>query len=47
MGLPEILIEFKTKAETAVRRSENGIVAVILLESPKKGGEGFNYLYKF
>lgn len=32
MGLPEILIEFKTKAETAVQRSENGIVAVILAD---------------
>ena len=30
MGLPEILIEFKTKAQTAVTRSQNGIVAVIL-----------------
>ena len=30
MGLPEILIEFKAKAETAVARSQNGILAVIL-----------------
>ena len=29
MGLPEILIEFKTKAQTAVTRSQNGIVAAI------------------
>ena len=27
MGLPEILIEFKTKAQTAVTRSQNGIMA--------------------
>lgn len=39
MGLPEILIEFKTKAETAVRRSENGIVAVILADDTKSGDE--------
>ena len=37
MGLPEILIEFKQKAETAVRRSENGIVAVILADDTKTG----------
>ena len=30
MGLPQILIEFKTLAETLVTRSERGIVAVIL-----------------
>ena len=32
MGLPELSIEFKTKAETAVSRSENGIVAIILAD---------------
>ena len=37
MGLPEILIEFKQRAETAVRRSENGIVAVILADDTKTG----------
>ena len=35
MGLPEILIEFKAKAETAVKRSENGIVALILRDDTK------------
>jgi hypothetical protein len=30
MGLPEILIEFQTKAVTAIQRSEKGIVALIL-----------------
>ena len=30
MGLPKILIEFKTLAETIISRSERGIVAVIL-----------------
>ena len=35
MGLPEILIDFKTQAETAVIRSENGIVALILDDTTK------------
>ena len=30
MGLPQVLIEFKVKADTAIKRSENGIVAVVL-----------------
>lgn len=30
MGLPEILIEFKTQGTTAVKRSQRGIVALIL-----------------
>lgn len=47
MGLPEILIEFKTKAETAVRRSENGIVAVILADSSKTGDEFLSYSYNY
>lgn len=47
MGLPEILIEFKAKADTAVSRSENGIVAVILADDTKSG-EGFtSYKYNF
>jgi hypothetical protein len=33
VGLPLILIEFKVKADTAVKRSENGIVAVILKDN--------------
>lgn len=45
MGLPEILIEFKTKAETAVRRSENGIVAVILADDTKSGDGYTSYCY--
>lgn len=32
MGLPNIIIEFKSKASTAVRRGERGVVAVMLLE---------------
>ena len=37
MGLPEILIEFKTKAQTAVTRSQNGIVELdYCTESGKK-----------
>lgn len=47
MGLPEILIEFKTKAETAVRRSENGIVAVILADDSKSGDGYTSYKYNF
>ena len=47
MGLPEILIEFKTKAETAVRRSENGIVAVILADDTKSGDEHTSYTYNY
>ena len=46
MGLPEILIEFKTKAETAVRRSENGIVAVILLDNTDTEITGCTYNYE-
>lgn len=45
MGLPEILIEFKAKAETAIRRSENGIVAVILADDTLTGSENLSYVY--
>ena len=45
MGLPEILIEFKQRAETAVRRSENGIVAVILADDTKTGAGYESYVY--
>ena len=30
MGLPEIIIEFKTKGVTAIKRSARGIVAIVL-----------------
>lgn len=30
MGLPEIVVEFQTKASTAIQRSERGIVAIVL-----------------
>ena len=33
MGLPQVLIEFKKQADTAVKRSENGVVAIILKDS--------------
>lgn len=33
MGLPQILIEFKTLAETIITRSERGVVAVILRDN--------------
>ena len=33
MGLPRILIEFKTLAETIIKRSERGIVAVIVKDN--------------
>lgn len=35
MGLPNILIEFKSKASTAIKRGERGIVAVMLIEAEK------------
>lgn len=47
MGLPEILIEFKAKAETAVRRSENGIVAVIIADDTKSGDGYTSYKYNY
>ncbi len=45
MGLPEILIEFKQRAETAVQRSENGIVAMVLKDDTKSGDEFASYAY--
>lgn len=45
MGLPEILIEFKARAETAVKRSENGVVAVILSDDTKSGDGYLSYSY--
>ena len=42
MGLPEILIEFKTIATTAIQRSQRGIVALIL----KNTGEFDTKTYK-
>ena len=35
MGLPNILIEFKSKASTAIKRGERGIVALLLIDTPK------------
>lgn len=35
MGLPEINIAFQSKAETAIKRSANGIVALILRDATK------------
>lgn len=46
MGLPEINIEFKAKAETAVKRSQNGIVAVILADDTKSGAGNESYIYQ-
>ena len=45
MGLPEILIEFKQRAETAVQRSQNGIVAMVLKDDTKSGDEFASYAY--
>lgn len=45
MGLPEILIEFKSRAETAVQRSENGIIAIILKDDTKTGEGYTSYSY--
>lgn len=46
MGLPEILIEFKAKAETAVARSQNGILAVILEDDTKTDDASKSYVYR-
>ena len=35
MGLPEILIEFRTKGTSAIQRSGKGIVAMILKDDTK------------
>lgn len=45
MGLPEINIEFKAKAETAVIRSSNGIAALILCDDTKSGAGNESYSY--
>lgn len=42
MGLPEISIEFKTLSSTAIRRSERGIVAMILKDDTD---EELRYVY--
>ena len=47
MGLPEIIIEFKAKAETAIARSENGIVAVILKDNTSTGAVKTSYSYNY
>lgn len=36
MGLPNIIIEFQTKASTAIKRGERGIVAVMVIEEVEK-----------
>lgn len=47
MGLPQILIEFKEKAQTAVVRSQNGIVAAVLLDTTKTGAANASYSYNY
>ncbi len=37
MGLPNILIEFKSKASTAIKRGDRGVVAVMIIESSGHG----------
>lgn len=44
MGLPELIIDFKTKAETAVKRSGNGIVAMLVCDTAKTDT---SYSYKY
>ena len=46
MGLPEINIEFKTKAETAVTRSARGIVALILTDTTSTEDLSGAYAYE-
>lgn len=43
MGLPEILITFKTEGTTAIERSERGIVALILKDSTDTGFDSQTY----
>ena len=35
MGLPNVVVEFRNKAETAVTRSERGVVCVVLTDATK------------
>lgn len=43
MGLPEINIAFQSKAETAIKRSANGIVALILCDTTKSDTVSYSY----
>lgn len=43
MGLPEINIVFQSKAETAIKRSANGIVALILRDTTKSDITSYSY----
>ena len=43
MGLPEINIVFQSKAETAIKRSANGIVALILRDATKSDITSYSY----
>jgi hypothetical protein len=36
MGLPNILIEFKAKASTAIKRGDRGIVAIVVIDQNKQ-----------
>lgn len=45
MGLPQILIEFKAKAQTAVTRSQNGVAAIILSDNTQSGEGHLSYSY--
>ena len=37
MGLPNIIIEIKAKASTAIKRGERGVVAVMVIEKSNHG----------
>ena len=43
MGLPNISVIFKQKAETAIKRSGNGIVALILADNTKEDTTTYTY----
>ena len=45
MGLPLFMLEFKTKAETAVSRGSRGVVAVILADDTKTTTDCISYTY--
>lgn len=43
MGLPEIIIDFKTKSSTAIIRSSRGVVAMILKDDTDTNETRYNY----
>ena len=46
MGLPEFIINFKKRAETAAARAERGIVAIILADNTKTTPVTYSYTFE-